>query len=209
MNTLKSLLVIAGLAVCSIAGAQDRKMPPVDPSPMDMAYYPVMYPYVCKVKGEPGALVARAIFSRPQKKGRPIFGNLVEYGKVWRLGANEATEVEFFRPVNIGGKSVPKGRYTIYAIPSETKWTVILNKQTDIWGAYKYEPQMDIVRTEVPVIASPEEIEAFSMVFEKAAYGANLLMGWDKTQVSLPIRWSDSRVVASADKPKTSKPGRK
>lgn len=199
MNTLKSLLVIAGLAVCSLAAnAQDKKMPPVDPSPMDMAYYPVMYPYVCKVKGEPGALVARAIFSRPQKKGRPIFGNLVEYGKIWRLGANEATEIEFFRPVLIGGKTIPKGRYTLYAIPSETKWTVILNKQTDIWGAYKYEPQLDVVRTEVPVNPAPEEIEAFSMVFEKAAGGANLLMGWDKTQVSVPIRWIDVKSVTAA-----------
>lgn len=205
MNTLKSLFVIAGLAMCSIANAQDRKLPPVDPSPMDMAYYPVMYPYVCKVKGEPGTLVARAIFSRPQKKGRPIFGNLVEYGKIWRLGANEATELEFYRPVSIGGKTVPKGRYTVYAIPSETKWTVILNKQTDIWGAYKYEPQLDVVRVDVPVSASQEEIEAFSMVFEKAAGGANLLMGWDKTQISLPIRWSDTKAVTAQNTPKPKK----
>ncbi|MBO9153164.1 DUF2911 domain-containing protein [Chitinophaga sp. GCM10012297] len=197
MNTLKSLLVIAGLAAASLANAQEKKMPPVDPSPMDMAYYPVMYPYVCKVKGEPGTLVARAIFSRPQKKGRPIFGNLVEYGKVWRLGANEATEVEFYRPVVIGNKTVPKGRYTLYVIPTETKWTVIINKQTDIWGAYKYESSLDLVRTDVPVTAPADEMEAFSMVFEKAAYGANLLMGWDKTMVSLPIRWTESKTVAA------------
>ena len=195
MNKLKAAVVVACLALSQLAFAQEKKMPPVDPSPMDMAYYPVMFPYVCKVKGEPGTLVARTVFSRPQKKGRPIFGNLVEYGKVWRLGANEATEIEFFRPVTIGGKSIPKGRYTLYAIPTEAKWTIILNKQTDIWGSYKYEPSMDIVRTDVPVVASDEEMEAFSMVFEKAAYGANLLMGWDKTQVSLPIRWTETATV--------------
>lgn len=205
MNTLRSLLVIAGITVATLAAAQEKKMPPVDPSPMDMAYYPVMYPYVCKVKGEPGALVARAIFSRPQKKGRPIFGNLVEYGKVWRLGANEATEIEFYRPVTIGNKLIPKGRYTLYAVPSENKWTVILNKQTDIWGAYKYESSMDVVRTDVPVSTPGEELEAFSMVFEKAPYGANLLIGWDNTQVSLPIRWSESKTVAANIPAKTKK----
>lgn len=200
MSKIKTLLAIICLATLQPAFAQEKKMPPVDPSPMDMAYFPVMYPYVCKVKGEPGSLVARVVFSRPQKKGRPIFGNLVEYGKVWRLGANEATEVEFYRPVVIGGRQVPKGRYTLYAIPSENKWTVIINKQTDIWGAYKYEQSLDLVRTDVPVATSDEELEAFSMVFEKASYGANLLMGWDKTQVSLPIRWSDA--TASAGKKK-------
>lgn len=203
MNTVKKLVAIVCLVAATQAAiAQEKKLPPVDPSPMDMAYYPVMYPYVCKVKGEPGTLVARAVFSRPQKKGRPIFGNLVEYGKVWRLGANEATEIEFFRPVTIGGRQVPKGRYTLYAIPNETKWTVILNKQTDIWGAYKYEQNLDLLRTDVPVTASGEELEAFSMMFEKAAYGANLLMGWDKTLVSLPIRWSESTPAPTARKKK-------
>jgi len=201
MNTAKKIMMLVCLAAATqTAAAQDKKMPPVDPSPMDMAYYPVMYPYVCKVKGEPGTLVARTVFSRPQKKGRPIFGNLVEYGKVWRLGANEATEIEFFRPVTIGGKVVPKGRYTLYAIPNESKWTVILNKQTDIWGSYKYEQSLDVVRTDVPVTPAPEELEAFSMVFEKAGYGANLLMGWDKTQVSVPIRWSETPATVKKKK---------
>ncbi|RPE13332.1 DUF2911 domain-containing protein [Chitinophaga lutea] len=203
MNTVKKLLVaVCLISATQVVAAQDKKMPPVDPSPMDMAYFPVMYPYVCKVKGEPGTLVARTVFSRPQKKGRPIFGNLVEYGKVWRLGANEATEIEFFRPVTIGGKLVPKGRYTLYAIPNETKWTVILNKQTDIWGSYKYDQALDLLRTDVPVTPSDEELEAFSMVFEKAGYGANLLMGWDKTQVSLPIRWAETPATANTGKKK-------
>lgn len=200
MSKIKALLVIVCMAALQTAFAQEKKMPPVDPSPMDMAYFPVMYPYVCKVKGEPGTLVARVMFSRPQKKGRPIFGNLVEYGKVWRLGANEATEVEFFRPVTIGGRQVPKGRYTLYAIPSENKWTVIINKQTDIWGSYKYEQSLDLLRTDVPVTTPGEELEAFSMVFEKASYGANLLMGWDKTLVSLPIRWSDATASTAKKK---------
>ncbi|RFS22430.1 DUF2911 domain-containing protein [Chitinophaga silvatica] len=172
--------------------AQDKKMPPLDASPMDMAYYPVMYPYTVKVKGEPGSLVARVIYSRPQTKGREIFGNLEEYGKIWRLGANEATEIEFFRPVVIAGKNIPKGRYTLYAIPTEKTWTIILNKETDIWGAFKYDAKKDVVRTALPVLALDTPVDAFTMVFEKGDPGANLIIAWDKVSVSLPIKWSDA-----------------
>ncbi|MCW3462681.1 DUF2911 domain-containing protein [Chitinophaga nivalis] len=174
------------------AGAQDKKLPPLDASPMDMAYYPVMYPYIVKVKGEPGALVARVVYSRPQTKGRNIFGNLEEYGKIWRLGANEATEIEFFRPVVIAGKNIPKGRYTLYAIPTEKIWTLILNKETDIWGSFKYDQRKDVVRTALPVVPLSAPVDAFTMVFEKGDPGANLVIAWDKVSVSLPIKWSEA-----------------
>ncbi|PSL49587.1 Protein of unknown function (DUF2911) [Chitinophaga niastensis] len=198
----KVFLFAFALGIFSInAGAQDKKLPPLDASPMDMAYYPVMYPYVVKVKGEPGSLVARVIYSRPQTKGREIFGNLEEYGKIWRLGANEATEIEFFRPVIIAGKNIPKGRYTLYAIPTEKTWTIILNKEVDIWGAFKYDQQKDIVRTALPVMSLDTPVEAFTMVFEKGDPGANLIIAWDKVSVSLPIKWSDA-VVSSTKKKK-------
>ncbi len=99
-----------------------------------MSYYPVGYP-VLKIQDkatEP--LVARVIYGRPQRNGRTIFGDLVEYGKVWRLGANEATEIEFFQDVRINGARVKKGRYTLYCIPYEEKWTMIINRDTDTWG---------------------------------------------------------------------------
>lgn len=191
---MKKMLFLAFIAgVFSLnAAAQDKKLPPLDASPMDMAYYPVMYPYVVKVKGEPGSLVARVIYSRPQTKGREIFGKLEEYGKVWRLGANEATEIEFFRPVIIAGKNIPKGRYTLYAIPTEKTWTLILNKDTDIWGAFKYNQKKDVIRTTLPVVSLDTPVEAFTMVFEKGDPGANLIIAWDKVSVSLPIKWADA-----------------
>jgi hypothetical protein len=181
---------------CSAVFAQDKKLPPLDSSPMDMAYYPVMYPYVVKVKGEPGALVARVIYSRPQKKGRKIFGDLEPYGELYRLGANEATEVEFYRSVSIGGKLVPKGRYTMYAIPNETKWTIIINRDTDIWGAFKYSEAKDVVRTDIPVTKIDTPVDPFTMVFEKADYGANLIIAWDVVSVSLPVKFSNTTAPA-------------
>lgn len=152
-----------------------------------MCYYPGNYP-VLKIQDkvtEP--LVARVIYSRPQKNGRLIFGDLVEYGKVWRLGANEATEIEFFRSVKIGDKKVDKGRYTLYAIPMEDNWTIILNKDNDTWGAFKYDEQKDVVRTTVPVQKLNEGIEALVMTFEKSDNGCNLIIAWDNVKVSLPI----------------------
>lgn len=159
----------------------------LDKSPMDMAYYPVNYP-VLKVQDkatEP--LLARVIYSRPQKNNRTVFGNLIEYGEVWRMGANEATEIEFFREVKIGGKKLPKGRYTMYAIPTEKEWTIIFNKDTDTWGAFRYDPKKDALRVNVPAIKATTPAEAFSMEFKKSATGADLLISWDDTFVTLPI----------------------
>ena len=127
------------------------------------------------------------IYSRPQKNNRTVFGDLIEYNTIWRLGANEATEIEFFKDVKIGGKKLLKGRYTMYAIPTPTQWTIIFNKDTDIWGAFKYDEKKDVLRTVVPVQTTPQVEEAFTMGFEKSAGGADLIIAWDSTFVTLPI----------------------
>jgi hypothetical protein len=154
---------------------------------MDMAYFPVNYP-VLKIQDKATApLIARVIYSRPQKAGRTVFGELVEFGKVWRLGANEATEIEFFRDVKIGNKKVLKGKYTIYALVNTSQWTFILNKETDVWGAFKYDEKKDVARVTVPVQKVAEPAEAFSLMFEKSAIGMDLIIAWDDVTVSLPV----------------------
>jgi hypothetical protein len=132
-------------------------------------------------------LLARVIYSRPQKDNRVIFGDLIEYNTIWRLGANEATEIEFFKEVKIGGKKLAKGRYTMYAIPTPSQWTIIFNKDTDIWGAFKYDEKKDVLRTDVPVQKTTEASDAFTMGFTKSANGANLIIAWDDVSVTLPI----------------------
>jgi hypothetical protein len=109
------------------------------------------------------------------------------YGKVWRLGANEATEIEFFKDVKIGNKKVLKGKYTIYALVNTSEWTFILNKETDVWGAFKYDEKKDVARVTVPVQKAAEPAEAFSLMFEKSAIGMDLIIAWDDVTVSLPI----------------------
>ena len=84
----------------------------------------------------------------------------MEYNKVWRMGANEATEIEFFKDVNFGGKPVAKGRYTLCAIPTENNWTIIINKETDTWGSFKYDEKKDLLRVTVPVEKEQQPVEA-------------------------------------------------
>lgn len=161
----------------------------LDNSPLDMSYYPVDYP-VLKIQdkvSEP--LVARVVYSRPQKRGRKLFGGLVAYGQVWRLGANEATEIEFFRDVKVDNKIIKKGRYTLYALVNEDKWTLIFNKETDTWGAFRYDSAKDVLRTTVPVEKQATITEAFSIAFQKAAKGADLVISWDDVLVKLSFSW--------------------
>jgi hypothetical protein len=185
MKKLTITLLI--LSFTLISAAQAGNAPALDKSPMDMSYYPLNYP-VLKIQDkitEP--LIARVIYSRPQKAGRLIFGGLVKYGEVWRLGANEATEIEFFKNVRIGGKKIARGRYTLYAIASETSWTIIINKDTDTWGAFKYDPKKDVARIEVPVQKNNEFIENLAMFFEKNNTVIQLVFAWDLVKVALPI----------------------
>jgi hypothetical protein len=180
------LLITSNVWLDSLA---QTKYPPMDKSPMDMSYYPVNYP-ILKIQDKPiEPLIARIIYSRPQKNGRLIFGELLEYGKIWRLGANEATEIEFYKDVKIANAKIKKGRYTLYCLPLAEKWTIILNKETDIWGAFKYEPKKDVVRIELPVEHITELQESFTLFFEKSNTGINLNLAWDDDLVKLPINF--------------------
>ncbi len=190
LTIMKKFFIVLSFACFSAAcyaQMADTKMPPLDKSPMDMAYMPNNYP-VLKIQGkatEP--LIARIIYSRPQKAGRTIFGELVEYGKVWRLGANEATEAEFYRDVKIGNKKITKGKYTLYALVNATEWTVIFNKETDIWGAFKYDSTKDVLRIQAPVQKTGMILEDFTIIFEKATNVYNMVFAWDDVRVAVPV----------------------
>jgi hypothetical protein len=186
---MKKIAILASLLLSlTLVNAQTNSAT-LDKSPMDMSYYPADYP-VLKIQDKAtDPLVARVVYSRPQKKGRKLFGDVVSYGQIWRLGANEATEIEFFQDVKIDNKKVKKGRYTIYALVDTDKWTIILNKETDTWGAFKYDSKKDILRSAVPVQKQTGITEAFSMAFEKTKTGADLVISWDDVLVRLPIAW--------------------
>lgn len=127
----------------------------------------------------------KVTYGRPYKKGRDIFGALEPYGKVYRLGADEATTITFTKDGTFGGKSVKAGTYTMFAIPTESKWTIILNGQLKQWGAFDYDKykDKDVLHADVPVKKLSAAVEQFTMT----APGSELIIAWDKTQVNIPI----------------------
>lgn len=186
----KSLLILTAVLGFSVAQAQDVseiKYRALDASPVDLLYFPLRAPNV--KADDPSMPVIRINYSRPQKNGRVVFGELEKFGTVWRLGANENTEIRFSKEVEIGGKKVAEGTYSMFAIPNNDSWTIILNKQTDRWGAFTYDEKLDLLRTNVPVTTLTAPIESFSMMFAESTEGANLYMAWDNTQVMLPIKF--------------------
>lgn len=166
---------------------------PVDQSPLDVSYCPHEYPQQKMDGGVADAPVARIVYSRPHRKGRSIFGkdtsNLCPYGKPWRLGANEATEVEFFRPVLIAGQNVAAGKYVIYCIPYADKWVLVLNSNLYSWGL-QIDPAKDVFKIEVPLAVQSPALEDFTIVFTDTAAGADLIMAWDDVKAALPVSFS-------------------
>jgi Protein of unknown function (DUF2911) len=161
----------------------------VDKSVMDISYFPVNYPLLKMNGTDSNGLAARLIYSRPQKNGRTVFGSekcIQQYGTYWRLGANEASEIEFFKPANINGQKIPKGCYIIYCIPYETTWIIMLNSNLFSWGLHP-DTSKDIAKIEIPVLKTDKSIDVFTMVFQPTATGAGLFMAWDNVTAVLPI----------------------
>jgi Protein of unknown function (DUF2911) len=159
----------------------------IDKSPMDMIYFPVDYPKLKMSHTTNIPPVARIIYSRPHREGRKIFGELLKYGEPWRLGANEATEIELHRDVTIQNKKVAKGRYILYCIPYENKWTIVFNSNVDSWGL-KMDSRDDVYKFDVPLtFNSSLLIEYFTIAFEKTDKGFDMLMVWENMTARLPI----------------------
>ncbi|WP_046368101.1 DUF2911 domain-containing protein [Flavihumibacter petaseus] len=186
---MKKLVFASLMMGISLGTFAQSKFPVVDKSSLDESYYPANYPILKIQDKATEPLLARVVYSRPLKNGRKVFGELVEYGTIWRLGANEATELELFKDAKIGASKVKKGRYTLYAIPEENKWTLILNKETDTWGAFRYDQKKDVARVDLPVQRTGEDLEAFSMYFEKNNGTIHLVIGWDDESVRMPIQF--------------------
>jgi hypothetical protein len=174
----KKLLVITILFFSGIflnkAIAQDFKK--LDKSPMDMASYPDNYRISEKV--------IKIIYSRPQLKGRSL-ANLAKFGRKWRTGANEATEITFYKDVNFGGTAVKSGTYTMYTIPGETSWTVVLSSQLNVWGVYFHKDENDVAKVSVPVKKSEKIIDLFSIVIDN---DMTIHMGWGDVILSIPVK---------------------
>jgi len=157
----------------------------VDISPMDMSYFPVDYPKLKMANEEIAPPLVRVVYSRPHL-GKRHFHDILKYGAPWRLGANESTEITFYKNATILGKKVQAGRYILYCVPQPDSWTMALNTNIDTWGL-KQDSLKDVNRFEIPVSRNNPPLEFFTMVFEKTATGADLVIGWDDVIARMPI----------------------
>ena len=133
----------------------------------------------------------KVTYSQPQKNGRALFGELVPFGKVWRTGANEATEITTIRDIQMDSIILKAGTYSIFTIPEKEKWTIVINADVGLWGAYNYNIQKDVWRFDVPVQSADKTYEPFTIIFDHRNEVADLLMLWENTKVSIAIKFID------------------
>lgn len=173
----KSLITLCVLAIAMVTSNEiyAQKFRGLDKSPMDVASYPSNFRVSDKI--------IKITYSRPQLNGRTL-DKLAPTGKVWRTGANEATEITFYQDVNFGGKAVKAGTYSLFTIPGDKEWTVILSSDLNVWGSYFYKDTNDVARVNVPVKAAEKSIDAFSIVIDD---DMTIHMGWDNVIISVPV----------------------
>jgi Protein of unknown function (DUF2911) len=140
-------------------------------------------------------------YSRPDIRGRKIFGDIVPFGKVWRTGANQATTLTFGDPVTIGGTLIPAGKYGLLTIPASDEWTVIITHQLDVTSPAAYKPDQDVVRVKAQPFQLPFPLETFTILFaDVTSNSCNLQLIWENTIVNVPITTDiDSRIMTQID----------
>ena len=164
------LLSVAALAMPAWA-QQDKSKRPSPPAKAE-----------CALAGGKSITVD---YSSPRAKGRKIFGGLVPFGQVWRTGANDATTFVTTADLTIGGAAVPAGKYTMYTIPGEKSWTLLINKQTGQWGT-EHDEKQDFVKADMSV-SPTDATENFTISFHEMGKGCHLYMDWEKTRATIEI----------------------
>ncbi len=135
----------------------------------------------------PGGKSIHIDYSSPRMRGRKIFGGLVPYGEPWRAGANEATTFVIDTNASAGGKEVPAGSYTLFALPTQDAWTLIISKQTGEWGVPYPGEQYDFTRAPMKLSKLPSPVENFTIAFDQSGGVCTLRLDWETTRASIEI----------------------
>lgn len=169
MKQLSAFVMLFFFATLSSVQAQDKK-PPMSP----------------RITAESPDKNIRVVYGQPSKRNRQVFGSLVPYGQVWRTGANEATEITFKNDVMFGGQMVKAGTYTMFTIPTEKEWTVILNSQLGQWGAYDYEKikGSNVAQVKAAVSSGKTPIEKLTIT----PSNNSITIAWDNLTASVPVQ---------------------
>jgi len=166
-------LVVAGYGQMGHMGQMDKSQRPSPPAKVE-----------CRL---PGGKTITVDYSSPRMRGRKIYGGLVPYGQVWRAGANEATTFVTNADLVVGGKTVPAGSYTLFAIPDQNEWTLIISKKTGEWGIPYPGASDDLVRVDMQVGSLPAAVENFTIAFDQNDGGCVLHLDWETTRASVQI----------------------
>jgi len=170
---LGSAVLFVVVAAAAIHAQQDKSKRPSPPASAK-----------CDLGGGKSITVE---YSSPRAKGRKVFGGIVPYGEVWRAGANEATTFVTTSDLMVGGQHVPAGKYTIFTIPNQDKWTLIISKKTGEWGIPYPGADSDLTRVDMKVSPTSAAVEDFTIAFDKGSKGCTLRMEWENTRASVDI----------------------
>lgn len=197
MKNLFAALVIVLMTIGTSVSVQAQEFPKADPSIMDAAYYPARAAFAAfaKTDEEKKALAPklRVLYSRPAKKGRKVFGELQKYGEMWRVGANESTELMVYSDVKVGETTLKAGqRYSVHAMVNENEWTIYFSSMLDGWGSYAFQGNPEastVAKITVPTEKTSSTVELLGIFFEKSDDGAHMIIGWDDTMVRVPFKF--------------------
>lgn len=174
MNKLNTFFLAILMGIAGLTYGQQLQMPQASPA--------------AKISQRIGLTDVAVSYSRPSMKGREIFGELIPYKQVWRTGANAATTIDFSTDVMINGNPVPQGRYALYTIPEKRSWTIVLSKNTQLWGSIGYSSDDDLIRFEVEPKKMSRPYETFEITFNNLSdTGADVSLKWEETRVDFRI----------------------
>ena len=175
-------LAISCVILCTLFvdfTAFSQRFDQLDKAPVDIAYL--------RPNRQSDPLV-KVVYSRPSSSEEKVFGDLVPYGEIWRTGANEATEITFYKDMLFGNKLVRKGTYVMHTIPGKKEWTIILNSNTNTWGAHFYNPEKDVARFNIRVKKDANDpLDIFSIAFKKDFKDSYMVLAWQETRVDIPL----------------------
>lgn len=164
-----------------------------DKSPMDMVFYPAGSRFLNFSKPEELAAnqpKIKVVYSRPQMKERKIFGELLPYGEMWRIGANETTTITFYSPVMIGEKELRPGTYGLFAVVNQNSWDIIIHTNVDSWGFANHDEETNVATITIPTGKTKTTLEALSVVFDKISdRQVDVVFGWENTLARLPVKF--------------------
>jgi len=169
INNMKRICIplFAFFALISGASAQDK---PSSPS--------------ATATGKIGASNIKIVYCQPSARGRKIMDELVPFGEVWRTGANAATTIQIDAPIKIEGKDLAVGKYSLFTIPNKTEWTLIINKESNQWGAFNYNDKFDLFRVSAKPLKSPAFVETFNISIGKD----EIVLTWENTRVAFKVK---------------------